>query len=144
MQKSKNRTWSSDTTPEATFAALLGVVQNGKFKIFALNNEHHKVLFTSGKWGLGGWEREYIVEVEPASGKATLNLQCGLMNGRPTALLDGWMNNRAADKMLEAVQSALAGGTSAPVQQQDSFSTTTDGSTIPWSGPDLPTVHPGV
>lgn len=143
MQAPKNRTWLSDTTPEATFAALLGVVQNGKFKIFALNNEHHKVLFTSGKGWLS-WEQEYLAEVVPASGKATLNLQCGVVNGRPKALLDGWKNGKAADKMLEAVQSALAGGTSAPVQQQDSFSTTTDGSTIPWSGPDLPPIHLGV
>ena len=137
MQAIKNKTLSSDTTTEAAFAALLGVVQNGKFKISALSNEHHKILFTSGKTALS-WGQEYIAEVVPANGKATLNLQCGGVDGRPKALLDGWKNGKAADKVLAAVQSVLTGGASAPVEQQDSFATASDGSTIPWSGPDLP------
>lgn len=137
MQAARKKTWSSNTTAEETFAALLGVVQNGKFEITALSNEHHKLMFTSGRTALS-WGQEYVAEVVPAGNRATLNLECGGLDGRPKALLDGWKNGKAADKVLEAVQDVLTGTAIAPVQTRASFATVKDGTTTPWDGQDLP------
>ena len=135
MHAPKTRTTDIASSPEAVFAALLGTVQHGKFQLAGLNNELRMVIFTSGKTALS-WGQEYVAEVHADSGQARLDVMCGGKDARPKALLDGWKNGKAADKVIAAVHEVLAGTTSAPVQPTPSFITTSDGSTRPWIGRD--------
>lgn len=136
MQAPKSKSLQSEATPDVVLAALLGVVQNGKFTLLGVNNEYRKMVFTSGMTGLS-WGQEYVAEVNGSGGAATLSLVCGGRDGAPKALLDGWKNGKAADKVIAAVQGVLA-GTGASGQPVESFATREDGSTAPWTGPDYP------
>ena len=137
MQAAKLKTWTTESTAEALFEAILGVVQNGKFTLFAVNNEHRRIMFTTSMSPLS-WGREFIGEVDVVEGRTTLNLVCGGVDGRPAALLDPWKNGKAADKFIAEVKSVLDGSTSAPTQAVASFATVGDGTTRPWTGPEYP------
>ena len=137
MHAPKQKTWSTASPPSTVFDALLGVVQSEKHTILGLTNEHRKLVFTSGPSPLS-WGREFVAEVREADGRTHLDLVCGAVDNAPKALLDGWKNGKAADKLLAAVAAAVDGSKPAPAIPTESFATQVDGTTVPWTGPDYP------
>ena len=138
MHAPKLKTWTTTAPTSTVFEALLGVVQTGKYTIFALSNEQQRLLFTSGKTALS-WGQEYVAEVREVDGRTQLEVVSGGHDGAPKALMDGWKNGKAADKVVAAVTAAVEGSTPAPATPTASFATTPSGATVPWSGDDLPT-----
>jgi hypothetical protein len=114
MQKPKLSTTTYSATPQQVFDAVLGVVQHGAYELVALDNDSHTLAFTSGKTALS-WGQQYIATVEPAAaGQTQLQLMCGGVDGRPSALLDGWKNGKAGAKVVASVGAALDGSAPAP------------------------------
>lgn len=137
MRAPKLKTWSTTSPASTVFDGLLGVVQSGKYTIVALNNEHRKMAFTRGKTALS-WGQEYVAEVIEADGQTQLQIVCGQIDGAPKALMDGWKNGKAADKLIVEVTAVVEGSATAPVEPTASFATLADGTTVPWTGPDYP------
>jgi hypothetical protein len=130
MQAPKTRTSTTDATPDEALDALLGVVQHGSYTLVALSNEQRTMHFTSGKTALS-WGQEYVAEVRVDGTQTLLALICGGVDGRPKALMDGWKNGKAADKVMTAVEGVLSGTVSAPAKPTASFVTNADGTTGP-------------
>lgn len=137
MRAPKLKTWTTTSPAPMVFDALLGVVQQGKYTILALNNEHRKLAFTRGKTALS-WGQEYLAEVIEADGQTQLQIVCGQIDGAPKALMDGWKNGKAAGKLIAEVTAVVEGSASAPVVPTASFATMVDGTTVPWTGPEYP------
>ncbi|MET0928585.1 MAG: hypothetical protein ABWX74_03655 [Aeromicrobium sp.] len=124
MQRPKLITTSYTATVQQVFDAVLGVVQNGKYELVALDNDGHVMAFTSGKTALS-WGQQYIATIEASTGGTSqLQLMAGGVDGRPQALLDGWKNQKAGDKVVVAVGSVLDGTTTAPATPVASFGST--------------------
>lgn len=137
MHAPKLKTWTTTAPASTVFDALLGVVQAGKYTIFGVTNEHHKMLFASGKSALS-WGQDYVAEVSEVDGRTQLDLVCGGVDGAPKALLDGMKNSKKADKVLAAVAAAVDGSAPAPATPVASFATNADGTTLPWTTSEYP------
>lgn len=120
MQKPKLTTAPFTQPAPEVFEAVLGVVQNGKFTLAALDNERHRIAFSSGKTALS-WGHDYLVEVAQGATGAELSLVCGGVDGAPAALMDGWKNGKAAGKVVAAVNDVVNGVTTAHVTPTESF-----------------------
>ena len=133
MHAPKTKDLNTAKSPDELFNVVLSVVQNGKFNLFALSNETKQILFTSGKTALS-WGQQYRATVRPESSGASLQLFCGSHDDAPKALMDGWKNGKAADKVIKTVNEALASGQQPAAQPVASFVANEDGSTRPWDG----------
>ena len=121
--------------PAETYAALLGVVQSGKYALTDVCHAEGRVLFARGRSALS-WGHFYSAWVRPSPTGTTLRLVVSGVPGAPRALLDGRKNLKAAEKVVTAVAEALAGATKVAATPVASFATLSDGSTVPWeSGP---------
>jgi hypothetical protein len=142
MQRPKKISMTSSRSPQDVVRAALGVIEHGAYQLFALSNEHGRILFVSDKT-LMSFPREFIAEVTGTGGGTTLDLVCGMVDGKPMGLIDGRKNKKFAETFVGEVTAVLDGTTSAPATPVDSFWTGDDGSRTPWNGTDLPQVWPG-
>lgn len=103
MRAPKTKSMSVTTSPDELFAALLRTVEDGKFELVESDAVARRAAFTSGKTALS-WGQEYVAIVEPSADGAALEVVTGALDNAPKALMDGWKNGKAADKLLQAVR----------------------------------------
>jgi hypothetical protein len=108
MHAAKTKTLTAPSTPDELFAAAARVVEGDKFTVVARDDAARSMAFTSGKSALS-WGREYLLQVVPDGDGSTLTVVCGGLDDAPTALLDGWKHGKAATKLVESIEAALAG-----------------------------------
>lgn len=136
MSAPRPATLQSPKSVQEVFDAVLKVVQDKDYKLDALSNEVHELIFTSGK-SLISWGNVFVVSVVPHEQGSVLQLTTDGIPGRPTALLDGRKNKKAGEALLAAVQSALDADPAHP-EPVESFAVTEDGTKIPWTSGDYP------
>lgn len=138
MHAPKNSSTTIQTTPQAAFEAVLGVVQNGKYDLRGVNNETRSLVFLKGMTALS-WGTMYLVDVTSDGSGARVNVLVGGRDDAPKALLDGWKHGKAASKLLSEVEAVATGTTSAPASRVESFAKLDDGREVPWDGSEFPT-----
>lgn len=127
----------SPRSPDVVFAALLQVVQTESYELAGLSNELHEMLFVSGKTALS-WGHLYVTSIVATDEGAVLQLTTGGVPGAPRSLMDGRKNQKAGDKLIEAVQAVLDSGEAPAPRSVESFATMADGSTVPWTSGEYP------
>lgn len=142
MQRAKNASATFPRPVPDVVQAALGVIEHGDYRPFAVSLEHGRLLFST-KQTLMSYERELIAEVRAGDGGAVVDLVCGMVDGKPAALLDGRKNAKLAQTFLTELGAALDSGSPRPTGPTESFWTLEDGSRAPWNGTDLPQVWPG-
>lgn len=138
MHAAKTAATTIQTTPDAAFEAVLGVVQNGSFDLRGVNNSTRNMVFLKGRTALS-WGTMYVVEVTPDGGGARVSVLVGGRDDAPKALLDGWKHAKAASRLLSEVEAVATGTSSAPASPVESFATLDDGRVVPWNSPEFPT-----
>ena len=142
MQRPKNASATFPRAPQDVVHAALGVIEHGDYRLFALSVEHGRILFSTTQT-LMSYERELVAEVRPTDAGSTVDLVCGMVDGKQAALLDGRKNAKFAQTFLAALTAALDSGAPRPTAPVESFWTLDDGARAPWNGTDLPQVWPG-
>lgn len=137
MHAPKTASTTIQTTPQAAFEAVLGVVQNGKYDLRGVNNETRSLVFLKGMTALS-WGTMYLVDIASDGSGARVNVLVGGRDDAPKALLDGWKHGKAASKLLGEVEGVATGTTSAPATPVASFAKLDDGREVPWVGPEFP------
>ncbi len=106
MRAPKTKSLSVSNSPDELYDALLQTVRSGKFELIEADDAARRASFTSGKTALS-WGQEYVAVVEPSSDGASIEVVSGALDDAPKALMDGWKNGKAADKLLQAVRTNL-------------------------------------
>jgi hypothetical protein len=133
MKAARHKTKDYAMEPRALFEAIAGMIQHSdKYALDALSNETLELRFHRGASAMQ-WGQEYLAAVTGAGAAATLTLTCGGRDGRPSALLDGFKNSKAAGKALDELDAAVADGARAPFDPTESFATDADGVVGPWT-----------
>lgn len=97
------------TTPAlaaATVAAVQRALTDAKHTILQVSPDGLQTSFRTRKTMLT-WELDGIATITPGPSGSTVVVQLDTAGGRPSALLDGKKNKKAADKLVQQVQAAL-------------------------------------
>lgn len=138
MKAVRHQTKDYPLEPRALFEALAGMIQHSdKYALDAFSNETLELRFHRGASAMQ-WGQEYLASVTGAGTNATLTMTCGGRDGRPSALLDGFKNSKAAAKALGELDVSLADSARATFDPIGSFSTDANGVVGPWT-PSPPT-----
>ncbi|MFA4927272.1 MAG: hypothetical protein WC558_02060 [Patulibacter sp.] len=103
MHAPKTKSITVPTPPDELFEVLLDTVRDGKFDLLEADADARRASFTSGRTALS-WGQQYVGVVEPASDGSSLEVVAGGLDDAPKALMDGWKNGKAADKVVQAVR----------------------------------------
>lgn len=98
------------------------VRSSDRYTLDALSNETLELRFHRGASAMQ-WGQEYLAAATAAGAATTLTVTCGGRDGRPMALLDGFKNSKAAAKVLDELDAALADDNRPRFEPMDSFST---------------------
>ena len=112
MHAPKQQSRVVQATPQSAFDAVLGIAQAKPYELRGVNNELYRLVFLRGKTALS-WGTLHLVEVTAPAEGTTVSVTVGGRDDAPKALMDGWKHGKAATKLLDAVESVLAGGTTA-------------------------------
>lgn len=105
MQRPKTKSIESPLPADQAYATLMSVVTQGKFTVLEPQHDARRLTFTSGKTALS-WGQEYVAEIAPSGTGSKVTITSGSLDDAPKALLDGWKNGKAADKVLQAFAAA--------------------------------------
>lgn len=136
MGSERARSADLGVTPEVAFQAALGVAQHEKkYEIRAVHNEGLALIIRQKTKALS-WPKVIMLRVHQNGSGASVNVLVQNIPGGPTALLDGVMNGKVADKYLGGIQGVLDGTVTAPSTAMTSHYVRDDGSELPWNDPD--------
>lgn len=97
---------STPAPPAAVTAALQRVLTENKHTVVQVSPDGLQTAFRTRKTMLT-WELDGVATVVPGPAGSTMTVQLDTASGRPSALLDGKKNTKAADKLVQQVQAAL-------------------------------------
>lgn len=106
MHAPKTKTLQSAHPAEDLFNAVLAAAQAKPYTVDEIDEAAHRLQFSGGKSGIS-WGHLFVAEVVPSGAGSELRLECGGRDDAPKALLDGWKNGRAADKVIRSVTELL-------------------------------------
>jgi hypothetical protein len=137
MPTAKHASLESSCSADELFAALLHVVQEGKYELGGISNETHQMLFRSRATAMS-WGHHHAAGVTQVPTGSVLNLTTTGVPDAPKALLDGRRNQRAGDKLIQAVEAVLADPKRPSPQPVESYALLEDGTSVPWTDGDFP------
>ncbi len=113
MKSTRHKTMPTSGSAAQTFEAALGVVQNTKnLKILAVHNDARKlVAYESSKLTN---QKICVISVDDQGPEPMIGIAVGTDPRTRSALLDGRLNEKSANRFLAAVQGALDGTAPAP------------------------------
>lgn len=137
MAATKHASLTSHVSDDDLFAALTYVVQQGDYDIGGLSNEQKVLLFSSSR-SMMSFGNVFAATVKAEGSGSVLQLTVATPPGAPRSLMDGRRNQKAATKLIEAVDSVLAAPTPPRPEPVASFAKKKDGSTVPWTHGEYP------
>lgn len=110
-EKQVSREWHH--SPDEVFAALVRVVDGGKYRLDVRNDAAHQVFFEKGsRWG---WLHQFSADVVNSDGTSRLDVTVKSPPETIIGLANGLILQRAGDKLIKAVDATLTDSSSGPI-----------------------------